>query len=302
MHNALRATIATAVAGTLLTVLTACGHDGPTRHTGPAPGAGHTSDAGGTSGTSSTSGPTGTGGTSGTTGTGATSGTTGASGTSGTTGARHGEAGATGTPATAPATAPDAVPGQLPGIGGRLRHRIPADSRQVVAVYGTGRDSADSTVVLYTRQGATWTRVHSWPAHNGKEGWTADHHEGDKRSPVGVFTLTDAGGVLADPGARLPYTRSASFAAPRWWDRSHWHDFDYVIAIDYNRVKGSPPDDPTRPDGESKGGGIWLHMDHGSGTSGCVSLSEEGMRSLLRTLDPDRHPVVVMGDKASLAA
>lgn len=43
-------------------------------------------------------------------------------------------------------------------------------------------------------------------------------------------------------------------------------------------------------------------MDHGSGTSGCVSLSEQGMRHLLRTLEPDQHPVVVMGDKASLRA
>ncbi|MFJ2609137.1 L,D-transpeptidase family protein [Streptomyces sp. NPDC091279] len=212
---------------------------------------------------------------------------------------RGGEVAAAGPTATA--TAPG-NPTALPGIGGRLRHRIPADSRQIVAVYGDGRDAAGSTVVLYTRRGATWTRTSSWPAHNGKKGWTTDHHEGDRRSPVGVFTLTDAGGVLADPGSRLPYTRSASFAAPRWWARSHWHDFDYVIAIDYNRVRGTSPADPTRPGGEAKGGGIWLHLDHGSGTSGCVSLSEEGMRHLLRTLDPDLHPVVVMGDRAALGA
>lgn len=104
----------------------------------------------------------------------------------------------------------------------------------------------------------------------------------------------------ARPRARLPYTRDASFAAPRWWAESHWHDFDYVIAIDYNRVKGTPPDDPARPEGESKGGGIWLHLDHGSGTSACVSLSRAAMEYLLRTLDPDRHPVVVMGDRADL--
>lgn len=229
---------------------------------------------------------------------------TGCGGTSGTRGGEPGAAGATVTSSTGTSTSAatqGSTSSQVPGIGAGLRHRIPVGSRQVVAVYGAGRDSADSTVVLYTRQGTTWTRQKSWAAHNGRKGWTTDHHEGDKRSPVGVFTLTDAGGVLADPGSRLPYTRSASFAAPRWWARSHWHDFDYVIAIDYNRVKGTPPDDPTRPEGEALGGGIWLHMDHGSGTSGCVSLSEDGMRSLLRTLDPDRRPVVVMGDKESLA-
>ncbi|WP_327313048.1 L,D-transpeptidase family protein [Streptomyces sp. NBC_01235] len=189
---------------------------------------------------------------------------------------------------------------RVPGVGERVQRRIPAVSRQVLAVYGDGKDSADATVVFYAKRGPTWERVRSWPGHNGKKGWTADHYLGDNRSPVGVFTLTAAGGVLDDPGTRLPYTQSEDYAAPRWWGRSHWHDFDYVIAIDYNRVEGTPPDDAEQPLGEAKGGGIWLHMDHGSGTSACVSLSRAAMEYLLRTLDPDQHPVVVMGDRAAL--
>lgn len=97
-------------------------------------------------------------------------------------------------------------------------------------------------------------------------------------------------------------TQSASIQAPRYWSKPYWHDFDYVIAIDYNRVKGTAPNDPTRPLGQSKGGSIWLHMDHGSGTSACVSLPKSAMQLLLRTLDPKQHPVVVMGDKATLRA
>ncbi|MDX2852028.1 L,D-transpeptidase family protein [Streptomyces sp. PA03-3a] len=190
----------------------------------------------------------------------------------------------------------------LPGVGPALRSRIPAGSRQVVAVYGDDARSADSTIVLYTRQGDLWKRERSWSGHNGKRGWTTDHHEGDRKSPVGVFTLSDAGGVLAEPDSRLPYHRSSAFTAPRSWSRSHWHDFDLVIAIDYNRVKGTSPLDPTRPEGQSKGGGIWLHMDHGSGTSACVSQSKADMEYLLRTLDPALHPVVVMGDRAHLKA
>ena len=191
---------------------------------------------------------------------------------------------------------------RIPDVGDKLQRRIPEDSRQVVAVYGEGRDSADSTIVLYTKSGSTWDKTRSWKGHNGKRGWTTDHRENDKRSPVGVFTLSDAGGVLADPGAKLPYTRSSGFQAPHYWAKSHWNDFDYVIAIDYNRVKGTSPNDPTRPQGQSKGGSIWLHLDHDSGTSACVSLPKSGMEYLLRTLDPDRHPVVVMGDKANLKA
>ncbi|MFJ5304880.1 L,D-transpeptidase family protein [Streptomyces sp. NPDC088350] len=189
---------------------------------------------------------------------------------------------------------------RIPDVGDRLHRDIPADTRQVLAVYGDGKDSPDSTAVLFTKRGSAWDRTRSWPAHNGKRGWTLDHHLGDRRSPVGVFTLTAAGGVLDDPGTALPYSQDESYEAPRDWDESHWHDFDYVIAIDYNRVKGTPPDDAEQPEGEDKGGGIWLHLDHGSGTSACVSLPKEAMEYLLRTLDPEWHPVVLMGDRADL--
>ncbi|MGY0022279.1 hypothetical protein ACVHNB_25380 [Streptomyces sp. YJ-C3] len=191
---------------------------------------------------------------------------------------------------------------RIPDVGDRYQKQIPANARQVVAVYGDGKDSADSTIALFTKSGDTWKKERSWSGHNGKKGWTTNHREGDKRSPVGVFTLSDAGGVLADPGAKLPYTQTASIQAPHYWAKSHWHDFDYVIAIDYNRAKGTPPNDPTRPQGQSKGGSIWLHMDHGSGTSACVSQSKANMEYLLKTLDPELHPVVVMGDRADLKA
>ncbi|OON72437.1 L,D-transpeptidase family protein [Streptomyces tsukubensis] len=199
-----------------------------------------------------------------------------------------------------PTAAPTKDLKAIPGIGDRLRSRIPGASHQVVAVYGEGVNSADSTVVLWTKHGSTWDRTSKWAAHNGKKGWSTDHRENDNRSPVGVYTLSDAGGVLADPGAKLPYTQTSSIQAPHYWAKSHWHDFDYVIAIDYNRVKGTPPNNPTRPQGQTKGGSIWLHMDHGSGTSACVSLPKPAMRELLRTIDPAEHPVVVMGDKAHL--
>lgn len=191
---------------------------------------------------------------------------------------------------------------RLPDVGAGLRHRVPAEARQVVVVKGEGADSATSTVSLYEKDGATWDRVRAWPGHNGKRGWSTEHREGDRRSPVGVFTLSDAGGVLADPGARLPYTSSSGFTASRSWPRTHWHDFDLVIAIDYNRVKGTPPNDPNRPLGQSRGGYIWLHLDHGSGTSGCVSVSKQAMEYLLRRLDPKQHPVIVMGDRGNLGA
>nr|WP_241670838.1 hypothetical protein [Streptomyces lavendulae] len=218
-------------------------------------------------------------------------------------GGRRNHAGAPGLsiPVASGSADPEAVP-RLPGIGRRMSQRVPADSRQAVVVYGDDHDSAESTVVLYERQGGTWKLSGTWPAHNGRQGWTTDHQLDDERSPIGAFSLTDAGGSLEDPGSRLPYWYDDNaFASMQEEGDEHAHDFDYVIAIDYNRLKGVAPFDWNRPQGVEKGGGIWLHLDHGDGTSACVTVPESGMKTLLHTLNPRLHPVVVMGDRDHLS-
>ncbi len=197
-------------------------------------------------------------------------------------------------------------PGEIPDLGPRTRAQIPAETRQVVVVTGQGPDSNRSAVVLHNlddpalgwRPGAG-----PWPAHNGREGWTDHHLAGDLRSPVGVFGLTDAGGRLPDPGSLLPYDEQSRFAVSGegFLGEPLEGSFDYVVAINYNRTPGTSPLDRTRPLGGERGGGIWVHVDHGGPTQGCVSLTEDRMRELLLTLDPAKYPVIVMGDAASLA-
>jgi L,D-peptidoglycan transpeptidase YkuD (ErfK/YbiS/YcfS/YnhG family) len=206
-------------------------------------------------------------------------------------------------PGPSAGTTVESAPRQLPGLGPRTLAEIPADTRQAVVVTGRGDDSPLSTVVLYQRTTTGWQAGPGWPAHNALRGWSDHHMAGDLRSPVGVYRLTDAGGRLRDPGTRLPYHRSGGFTAAGAGFRGEplAGSFDYVIAINYNRRPGTSPLDWTRPLGASRGGGIWFHVDHGGPTHGCVSLSKAHMKELLRALDPDRHPVVVMGDAKSLA-
>ncbi|MFE7120814.1 L,D-transpeptidase family protein, partial [Streptomyces sp. NPDC057654] len=204
--------------------------------------------------------------------------------------------------ATPDEVATQTLPRELPGLGPRTLARIPAGARQAVVVTGEGKNSPKSTVVVYERTSEGWRAGASWPAHNALRGWSEKHRMGDLRSPIGVFTLTDAGGRLADPGAKLPYTRSRGFTVggTGFADEPLAGSFDYVVAINYNRKPGTSPMDWTRPMGEDRGGGIWLHVDHGGPTHGCVSVGQDRMAELLRTLDPARKPIVVMGDAASL--
>jgi len=206
-------------------------------------------------------------------------------------------------PTPSPEISVEVAPQQIPGLGPKTWAKIPADTRQAVVATGQGRDSSDSAVVLYERTAAGWQAGARWPAHNALRGWTDHHLAGDLRSPIGVYTLTDAGGLLKDPGTKLPYDRSISFTAPGTGFEGEplAGSFDYVIAINYNRQPGTSPLDWTRPMGAGRGGGIWLHVDHGGPTHGCVSIAEEHMKDLLLTLDPGLRPVVVMGDATSLS-
>ncbi|WP_369033545.1 L,D-transpeptidase family protein [Streptomyces adonidis] len=212
-------------------------------------------------------------------------------------------AGEIGTATSTPAPSPSA-PAELPGLGPRTLAEVPDNARQVLIVTGKDKDSSQSQVVLYQRRTADsgWTAGRTWAAHNALEGWTDDHYAGDLHSPIGVFTLSDAGGLLADPGTKLPYDQSGSFTigGTGFEGEPLAGSFDYVVAIDYNRQPGTSPLDWTRPLGTNRGGGIWLHVDHGGPTHGCVSLAKQHMKELLLALDPALHPVVVMGDRTSL--
>jgi L,D-peptidoglycan transpeptidase YkuD (ErfK/YbiS/YcfS/YnhG family) len=193
---------------------------------------------------------------------------------------------------------------RLPGLGPGFLAKVPAGAQQVLLVTGKGKDQNTGTAVLYTRTAAgRWIAGPTWAARNAKDGWTTDHHAGDLHSPIGVFSLTDAGGLDPNPGTKLPYTHSSAFQAPGtgFEGESLADAFDYVVAINYNHVPGTSPLSEQRPMGADRGGGIWVHVDHGGPTHGCVALTKDDMRALLEALDPAKHPVIVMGDAASLA-
>lgn len=104
-----------------------------------------------------------------------------------------GVAGAPGAPAQHRAAAVPATPSppfvpprEIPGLGPQTRAQIPAGARQAFVVTGESSDSNRSTAVLYTRDDPAvgWrATLAPWPAHNALNGWTAEHWEGDLRSP-----------------------------------------------------------------------------------------------------------------------
>lgn len=194
------------------------------------------------------------------------------------------------------------TPAPLGNLGPRTLALIPGNARQAVVVTGRGRDANRSEAVLYRRTASGWKAGTAWPAHNALNGWTDDHLAGDLRSPIGVFALSDAG-AAAGPGNPAAVRRVARVLHQR--DGLHGGAARRVLRLRRgDRLQPCPghlPLDRTRPLGADLGGGIWLHVDHDGPTQGCVSLEEQHMRQLLLALDPEQHPVIVMGDAGSLS-
>lgn len=204
-------------------------------------------------------------------------------------------------------SATNAVVATLPGVGADYMAKIPADTGQVVLAVGDGMDEPTGHVSFWQRADGGWQKVSDdIPTHNGTKGWAIKHERKDLRTPIGVYTLTNAGGLLPNPGTKLPYETKDWYYGdvnhkPPWMGHSLAGAFDYVVAIDYNRVPGTPPSSKVYPMGIERGGGIWFHVDHVSPTHGCISLPREEMKALLLWLDPAQHPITIMGPAATLA-
>ena len=117
--------------------------------------------------------------------------------------------------------------------------------------------------------------------------------DGSLRSPIGVFSLTDAGGRLRNPGTAMRY-----HYGPKKYERGGYKIsypvqlYNYVIAINYNRRIGKPPRNTNQPD-RTTGSGYWIHQRGLGSTRGCVPHQVAARHNLaLDATDcaaPDHH-------------
>ena len=206
---------------------------------------------------------------------------------------------------------------------------------QVIVVTAPSWRSTTATLRAYERDGDGWREViAATPARLGWSGLylAAERRQGTGKTPAGTFAIPRAFGRLADPGTELPYrqfdrddawtydpdrpatynvyqTSRAGWAgsggsAEHLW--SYGRQYNYVAVMDYN-LPGGPI--TTGADGVRRaaepadtraGGGIFLHVTNGKVTAGCIAIPQRQMRDVLRWLDPDRKPVIVVGPESAI--
>lgn len=189
---------------------------------------------------------------------------------------------------------------------------LPNDSRQLLVVTATDWSSTSGQLRLMEKQHGQW-KLNSdvVEVSIGRNGLADDKREGDGKSPAGIFRLSSSFGYADVDSAswiRLPYVQatasmvcvddSASHSYNQIVDgdsipEKDWssaeqmlidHQYKWGIVVDYNQ-----------PPAPGRGSCIFLHIwkEPGHPTAGCTAMSEQNLVSILRWLDPAKHPVLV---------
>jgi L,D-peptidoglycan transpeptidase YkuD (ErfK/YbiS/YcfS/YnhG family) len=181
-------------------------------------------------------------------------------------------------------------------------------SGQLVTVIAPSYGATQAELTAYHRVGGRWRRVFGpWTAWIGRDGMAPPgaKREGDGRTPSGTFGFGFFFGVDPDPGVHFPYRRiypydvwdddPSSSLYNEWVDDRYAdpgadpepmdvsaYDFGAVIAYNTARTPGL-------------GSAIFLHLNIGMPTAGCVTLPQGELLEILRWLNPAASPRITMG-------
>jgi L,D-peptidoglycan transpeptidase YkuD (ErfK/YbiS/YcfS/YnhG family) len=180
-------------------------------------------------------------------------------------------------------------------------------STQLVTVIAASYRATQARLTAYQRHNGRWRRVFGpWIVWIGRNGLARPgaKREGDGRTPSGTFGFGFFFGVDPNPGVRFPYRRIHESdvwdddpASPRYneWVDDRYADpgagpepmdvsaYDYGAVIAYNTAR-TP----------GLGSAIFLHINIGTPTAGCVTLPESELLKILRWLNPAASPKITM--------
>ena len=189
--------------------------------------------------------------------------------------------------------------------------RFRTSAKQVIVVTAPRNKTSHARLRAYQRVGSGWQAVVNAKARIGKNGLVlaGKRRQGSLTTPAGMFSMSQAFGINANPGTAMPFTRidadhywvgdnSSPFynemrrASQGGFKRkasehmiSYRPDYKYGVVIDFNRPN------PVR----GRGFAIFLHVNGAGATAGCVSVGAKQMKALLRWLDPAQAPAIVIG-------
>lgn len=188
-------------------------------------------------------------------------------------------------------------------------------AQQVVLVIAAEQTQSTAMTYVLEYRNNRWELVMTAESNIGRTGFAepGQKREGDGKSPSGIFPLESAFGYAPKADTRMPYQQATpddfwiddpesplyntwvrgKHDAKSWEDMRRKDDlYKYGMVIGYNR----------KPVVKGHGSAIFMHVwkEKGKPTAGCVSLDEADLVTLLKHLDPDKKPVIVMGTRETI--
>jgi L,D-peptidoglycan transpeptidase YkuD (ErfK/YbiS/YcfS/YnhG family) len=205
-----------------------------------------------------------------------------------------------------------------PNLANELAAPTPTGSRQLITVEAASSRATYATARLWTRTDVCWGPAGGpYTARVGRKGVRKNKHEGDGSTPAGTFAIgRKMYGNSPNPGVSYPYVR---LRCGDWWvEDSKSPTYNTFQRIGCQRTppfKVTTPDLSTSPRAyahfavveynmhpvvRGRGSGIFLHVQIGQATSGCISLQRSALIHVLRWLDPEALPQIAIGAAGSL--
>jgi L,D-peptidoglycan transpeptidase YkuD (ErfK/YbiS/YcfS/YnhG family) len=194
--------------------------------------------------------------------------------------------------AVAPSGRADFTPWFAPSVG---------SATQVISVVGAGGSKAK--VDVWQRDASGWQPVAAGiPAWVGANGMAPETHDGQMKTPMGIFTLDFAFGTAPNPGSGLQYVQVGS---DHWWDgdmKSPTYNtmqvcekarcpFDTAPSsgtenLDIPQYKHAVVMGVNKARVPGNGGAFFLHSTDGGPTAGCVAIDDATLVRLIGWLRP----------------
>lgn len=175
------------------------------------------------------------------------------------------------------------------------------NASQVISVVGVGGSKAKMDV--WQRGAGGWAPIGvGIPANIGANGMAPQTHDGEMKTPMGVFTLDFAFGTAPNPGGGLQYVQ---VGPDHWWDgdmKSPTYNTMQVCQkaqCAFNTDPSSGTENLQIPQykhavvmGVNKarvpgnGGAFFVHSTDGGPTAGCVAIEDATMVQIIQWLRP----------------
>lgn len=177
-------------------------------------------------------------------------------------------------------------------------------SDNILVVSSTKKSNRNVTISYYQKSSSGWKQTFKVSGIVGKEG-IGKGKEGDKRTPIGIYSITKLFGIDSNPGTQLPYHKltgseywcGGSNHYNQWIDESvqehncdrsnDEHLIDYPINYDYAAALNYNPSNTY-----GKGSAIFVHCKKGSYTGGCVAMPKSNMRTFMRGINSSTRVII----------